>query len=56
MVFSYTMAGNAYRIARKFEQAKEAFEKASKGHEMQASYVYSISIYFSADALFDYAK
>ncbi|KAG6392133.1 hypothetical protein SASPL_146343 [Salvia splendens] len=33
----YEQAGNAYRLARKFEQAKEAFEKASKGHEMQAS-------------------
>ncbi|KAG6393882.1 hypothetical protein SASPL_144456 [Salvia splendens] len=33
----YEQAGNAYRLARKFEQAKEAFEKASKGHEMLAS-------------------
>ncbi|GFQ04446.1 gamma-soluble nsf attachment protein [Phtheirospermum japonicum] len=33
----YEQAANAYRVARKFEKAKDAFEKASKGQEMQSS-------------------
>jgi len=33
----YEQAGNAYRVAKKYEKAKEAFEKASKGQEMQSS-------------------
>lgn len=37
MDFSSAMAANSYRLARKHEQAKEAFEKASKGQEMLSS-------------------
>ncbi|KAH6758881.1 gamma-soluble NSF attachment protein [Perilla frutescens var. frutescens] len=33
----YEQAANAYRLARNYEKAKEAFEKASKGQEMLAS-------------------
>ncbi|GER40975.1 gamma-soluble NSF attachment protein [Striga asiatica] len=33
----YEQAANAYRLARKYDKAKEAFEKASKGQEMQSS-------------------
>lgn len=33
----YEQAANAYRLARNYEKAKDAFEKASKGQEMLAS-------------------
>lgn len=33
----YEQAANSYRISKKYEKAKEAFEKASKGQEMQSS-------------------
>ncbi|PIN17746.1 Protein required for fusion of vesicles in vesicular transport, gamma-SNAP [Handroanthus impetiginosus] len=33
----YEQAANAYRLARKYEKAKDAFEKASKGQEMLSS-------------------
>ncbi|KAF3450175.1 hypothetical protein FNV43_RR06255 [Rhamnella rubrinervis] len=33
----YEQAANAYRIAKNYEKAKEAFEKASKGQEMISS-------------------
>ncbi|KAL3616783.1 hypothetical protein CASFOL_039177 [Castilleja foliolosa] len=33
----YEQAANAYRVARNYEKAKDAFEKASKGQEMQSS-------------------
>ncbi|GAA0156291.1 membrane traffic protein [Lithospermum erythrorhizon] len=33
----YEQAANSYRISKKYEKAKEAFEKASKGQEMLSS-------------------
>ncbi|CAL1361440.1 unnamed protein product [Linum trigynum] len=34
---NYEQAANAYRVAKKYEKAKDAFEKASKGQEMLTS-------------------
>ncbi|CDP04161.1 unnamed protein product [Coffea canephora] len=34
----YEQAANAFRLSKKHEKAKEAFEKASKGQEMLSSY------------------
>lgn len=34
------MTGNAYRLSKNYEKAKEAFEKASKGQEMLSSYAF----------------
>ncbi|KAK7318708.1 hypothetical protein RJT34_03414 [Clitoria ternatea] len=33
----YEQAANGFRVAKDYERAKAAFEKASKGHEMQSS-------------------
>ncbi|KAG9133132.1 hypothetical protein Leryth_026797 [Lithospermum erythrorhizon] len=33
----YEQAANSYRVSKKYEKAKEAFEKASKGQEMLSS-------------------
>lgn len=37
------MAGNAYRLSKNYEKAKEAFEKASKGQEMLSSYAFLLN-------------
>lgn len=34
----FAATANAFRVARQYENAKEAFEKASKGQEMISSY------------------
>ena len=34
----FVCAANAFRVAKDYEKAKEAFEKASKGQEMISSY------------------
>lgn len=36
--FCSSFVAIGFRLAKKYEKAKEAFEKASKGQEMQASY------------------
>lgn len=41
---SYFMAAVGFRLAKKYEKAKVAFEKASKGQEMLSSY----PLYFSS--------
>lgn len=39
---SYYAVANGFRLAKDYEKAKLAFEKASKGQEMLSSYPYSI--------------
>lgn len=59
MEFSSAMAGNAYRLARKYDKAKDAFEKASKGQEMLASYVFFIyfdPVFSSTDSVYNCMK
>ncbi|WRX25815.1 hypothetical protein QQP08_018302 [Theobroma cacao] len=36
----YEQAANGFRVARNYEKAKLAFEKASQGQEMLSSYPY----------------
>ncbi|RYR67188.1 hypothetical protein Ahy_A03g013493 isoform D [Arachis hypogaea] len=36
----YEQAANAFRLAKDYEKAKTAYEKASKGQEMLSSYPY----------------
>lgn len=38
------MAAIAYRLAKKYEKAKDAFEKASKGQEMLSSYALYLNL------------
>ncbi|KVH87934.1 NSF attachment protein [Cynara cardunculus var. scolymus] len=40
----YEQAANAYRFAKKYEKAKVAFEKASKGQEMLSSYPFMLKL------------
>ena len=38
----YSVAANGFRVAKDYENAKIAYEKASKGQEMLSSYPYMI--------------
>ncbi|PWA67978.1 NSF attachment protein [Artemisia annua] len=40
----YEQAATAFRFAKKHEKAKVAFEKASKGQEMLASYPFMLKL------------
>lgn len=41
----YPTVANGYRVAKDYERAKEAYEKASKGQEMLSSYPFFFVFY-----------